>query len=95
MEVSIQGKLLYMTTGTGYYDLNKTLKVSEITTLIEEVGVRGGHVGWRLMTKDDQEYGHDFGRGCRPVMEEVKNLIESGEINAKIVIEKDKPQKCY
>lgn len=101
-KVTVHDGLLSIYTGSGYYDLNETYDATKIFELVQEVGVRGGHIGWQLKSKSNkyesigQDYEtFDFGRKYCHVMEEVKKLIKSGKINAKITVLKDRPTKCY
>jgi len=97
--VKLFDDILIIKTGDGYYDINTTFEANKIFELIEEEGVRGGHIGWKLKMKSDRfACGYvtfDFGRKYYGIMEEVKELIQSGKLKAKINILKDMPTKCY
>jgi len=104
MSVTLENNILHIYQGDGYYDVNVRFEADRIKKLIEEVGVKGGHVGWTLKyydpTKDYTHYdeplsNHDFGRKVRWLMDEVKELIKTKKIKAKIITFKDRPQKCY
>jgi len=87
---------LFIRTGAGRYDINKSFRIDGIIELIEEVGVNGGHIGWQLKAEPIHvEYGYDFGRKHRNTMEEIKELIEDGKIKAKYTVLGNRPTKCY
>lgn len=97
--VELEGKLLYIHEGDGYYDTRVTFHSDSIINLNEEKGVRGGHVGWQLtyIVKGSKKE-HDLGRKLPWAMEIVKDLIiKFPDLfpKASITLEENKAQKCY
>lgn len=99
--VNIKDGILIIKEGDGYYDTRASFEVDKLIRLVEFVGVKGGHVGWELRYMDlDRngewfENGWDFGRKVRGIMEEVKKLINSGELKIEYEMRLDEPTRCY
>jgi hypothetical protein len=94
---NIENGVLILSSGSDYYDTNHRIPVSDVIGLCEEVGVRGGHVGWGIKVKDNNAPFRtiSMGRKERMMMDEVKDLIESGAIKADIETIHNQPQKGY
>lgn len=101
--IKIDGDALVLSSGDGYYDINYRFPVSDVISLTEEVGVRGGHVGWSVAIRTDkylktlgQNYETiDMGRKDYPLMEELKELIKKKKLKIKILQLNDVPQKGW
>ena len=101
MKVFIKEGVLTYFEGSSYYDLRESFEVDKLVKLIEEVGVRGGHIGWSLAYKKLGSNGewyvdeYQFGRSVREAMEMTKDLIEKGKLKIEYELRTDVPTRCF
>lgn len=100
-KVKIKDNILIIKEGDGYYDVRTSFEIDKLIAMVEEVGVKGGHIGWRFIYKDlgrdgewfENEY--EFGRKVRDIMEEIKGMIDEGRLNIEYRVELDVPTRCF
>lgn len=86
-------KNITLSSGSGYYDVNYSFPIEELEEIIEEVGVRGGHIGWQIKLKTMN--GYDFGRNHHGILSELLDYVKKEKLKVKHTILKDRPTKCY
>lgn len=102
--IEIKNEIMTIFEGGGYYDLKARFDVNNLRELVEEIGVKGGHIGFKIKyfnpladyCNTEQELSsYDFGRKQRWAMDLLKELMEKKIIKMKLIQEFDKPTKCY
>lgn len=82
-----------ISSGDGYYDVNCSFPIEELLEIVEEVGVKGGHIGWQLKFETKPSY--DFGRKYHYIMKELLEYVKDNDLEVKHTVLNDVPTKCY
>jgi len=99
--VKIVDNLLVIHEGNDFYDTRCSFEIDKLIKVVEDVGVKGGHVGWSFCHKKLDSDGNLFeaeymmGRKVKPILEEVKELIDSGELNLEYEKREGMKQRCF
>lgn len=100
-KVIIKDGILIIHEGDGYYDTRESFEIDKLVKVIEEIGVRGGHVGWSIVHKKLDEKGEWYesemmmGRKIRTILEEIKELIDTKKLKIGYEIRTDVEQRCF
>jgi len=102
--VEIKNGIMSIFEGDGFYDLHTRFDIKNLRKLVEEIGVKGGHVGFKILyfnplgeycNTEEELSSYDFGRKQRWAMDLLKDLMDRKVIKMELIQEFDKPTKCY
>jgi hypothetical protein len=100
-KVFMKGNILVIHEGDDYYDTKESFEIDKLVKIIEEVGVKGGHIGWSIVHKkldSDGEFRETemmMGRKIRDIMEKIKEMRVKGDLKIGYEVREDMPTKCF
>ena len=98
--VYLKDGILRIYEGDGYYDTDISYELDKVVRVKEEVGVKGGHIGWSIYHKklDGGEWvvrEDQMGRKSKRLMKELQGLVTEKKLDIELDVEKGVVARCY